>query len=141
MIGLAISEVDFNAIKKELYCIQKELFKAGSEIARVQKKDIKNDKNKITSTSTRKLEKMIDAHCANLPKLANFILPGGCDGGACLHLARAICRRVERSLVSFGKTAKIRPELYKYFNRLSDYLFAAARRENIESGEKDRCVG
>jgi cob(I)alamin adenosyltransferase len=73
------------------------------------------------------MEKMIDVWSRKLPELKNFILPGGSLANAHLHLARAVCRRAERALIILGKQKKVRPELYVYLNRLSDFLFVGAR--------------
>ena len=75
-----------------------------------------------------------------MPELKNFILPGGNLSAAHLHHARTICRRVERELVSLGKEKKVRTELYQYLNRLSDYLFTAARFVNWHDGIEEFIV-
>lgn len=82
----------------------------------------------------RSMEKKIDALDKKLPVLNNFILPGGCESAVRLHLARAVCRRCERALVSLNRYSKLIP----YLNRLSDYLFALARYENLKNKVSDR---
>lgn len=76
------------------------------------------------------LEEQIDAMEAELPQLTNFILPGGSPVGAQLHVARTVCRRAERAVVALTQTEEIDLGLLQYLNRLSDYLFVAARFDN-----------
>mgnify|MGYP001574001722 FL=1 len=116
--------------------IQRDLFKIGAEVASLQT-PLSESVEKINSSRVAETEKMIDEFWSELPELKNFILPGGSEAGAHLHLARTICRRLERELVAFGKTVPLRPELYIYLNRLSDFLFAAARWVNFKAGEEE----
>ncbi|MBI5595048.1 MAG: cob(I)yrinic acid a,c-diamide adenosyltransferase [Elusimicrobia bacterium] len=74
------------------------------------------------------LEAEIDRMTADLPPLSHFILPGGSQAGAALHLARTVCRRAERAAVALGKDAP--PQSVVYLNRLSDFLFVCARWAN-----------
>ncbi len=73
------------------------------------------------------LEKAIDTMNEQLPTLANFILPGGHPAVSCIHVARTVCRRAERTLVRIMETEIVNPLVVKYLNRLSDYLFVASR--------------
>lgn len=75
------------------------------------------------------LEDMIDKYTEKMPKLTKFILPGGMNGGAELHHARTIARRAERELSEYSLSpgAGVSPEIKRYMNRVSDYLFTAAR--------------
>ncbi len=116
--------------------IQRDLFKTGAEIASLQTK-FSSKIVKIGEEEIEELENNIDAYAEQLPELTRFILPGGNLSGAHLHHARTICRRVERVLVSLGKEKEVRPELYKYFNRLSDYFFTAARWINWHEGVEE----
>jgi len=87
------------------------------------------------------MEKDIDAWTAELPELTNFILPGGSVVSAEIHLARTICRTVERAFVGYTNISESRPEHFedirKYFNRLSDWLFTLARYTNFKLKIKD----
>ena len=74
---------------------------------------------------------------ATLPPLENFILPGGSDGAAALHLARTVCRRAERRVVALGRVEAIGDWAVRYLNRLSDLLFVMARAENARRGVED----
>ena len=84
-----------------------------------------------------RLEMQIDAAEAELPELRNFILPGGIEPAARLHLARTICRRAERLLVDFAMDRPVPSLLLTYMNRLSDWLFVHARLANHRAGVAD----
>ncbi len=116
--------------------IQRDLFKVGAELASLQTA-INSKIAKVGQAEIEMLENVIDAYTDQLPELTNFILPGGNLSAAHLHHARTICRRVERELVSLGKEKEVRPELYMYLNRLSDYLFTAARFVNWNDGVEE----
>lgn len=88
----------------------------------------------ITGEDIAHLEAGIDALCDALPPIRDFVLPGGDAGAALLHLARTVCRRAERSLVRLAREAGLDGLWLAYVNRLSDYLFAAARAQNQATG-------
>jgi len=133
VLGIAVVKVSQNNLKDFLVQVQKDLFGFGSEIASLQT-SLEEKKEKIGEDKILEIENHIDEMWAELSELKNFILPGGSEAGAHLHLARTVCRRAERQLVEFGKDTRISPELYKYLNRLSDFLFAAARLVNYKEG-------
>jgi len=81
----------------------------------------------VQAAAVRFLEQQLDRLNADLPPLTDFILPGGSRAAAVCHLARAVCRRAERRLVSLARDAAVRPESQQYLNRLSDLLFVSAR--------------
>ena len=83
------------------------------------------------------LEAAIDAMSEKLPPLKNFILPGGDDSAARLHLTRCICRRAERALLRLNEESPLRAESLVFMNRLSDWLFVAAREANSSRGVAD----
>ncbi|MGE3296837.1 MAG: cob(I)yrinic acid a,c-diamide adenosyltransferase [Porticoccaceae bacterium] len=91
------------------------------------------------------LERHIDALCAALPPLRQFVLPGGSPPAALAHVARAVCRRAERDLVAAATAEALPPEPGRYLNRLSDLLFAVARTLAARAGgdlkwePRDRC--
>lgn len=93
-----------------------------------------------TSTSERHaamLEREMDEMDSHLPPLRNFILAGGCELASRLHLARAVCRRAERSVVALSESEPVRPELAVFLNRLADWLFLAARKANSDAAVED----
>jgi cob(I)alamin adenosyltransferase len=89
---------------------------------------------RLGPASTQALEAEIDAWEARLPALRHFILPGGAPGAALLHQARTVCRRAERWVVALQGAERINGEVLRYLNRLSDWLFVAARLANQEAG-------
>jgi len=108
-------EIDFKSIQNDLMNI-------GAEISiPISEKDFL-DQDRIDY-----LDKKIELINNDLPPLKEFILPGGNDVCSRIHLARSICRRAERDLVSLNNKEKISPEILQYINRLSDYLFVVAR--------------
>jgi cob(I)alamin adenosyltransferase len=84
-----------------------------------------------------RLEAEIDRFELELAPLRHFILPGGSPAGAALHLARTVCRRAERRAVSLARTAAINDAALRYLNRLSDWLFVAARLANQRAGRPE----
>jgi cob(I)alamin adenosyltransferase len=84
-----------------------------------------------------RLESAIESWNAGLPRLKEFILPGGTRAAAAAHLARTVCRRAERSLVALGRSERVSDGARRYLNRLSDLLFIAGRRLNQHAGRGD----
>lgn len=133
------SKNDTQSLSQFIQHIQRDLFKVGAELAALQG-PLEDKVEKIDGSRVKEMETFIDTFWAALPELRNFILPGGSLSGAEIHRARTVCRRVERQLVDFAKTAPIRPELNMYLNRLSDFLFAAARYINAHNGVEEIIV-
>jgi cob(I)alamin adenosyltransferase len=119
---------DLSALLSE---VQEQLFVVGAELATVAGKESKLPMRLIGAAEVQRLEEAIDQTEAGLPQLTNFILPGGAPSGAALHHARTVCRRAERAVIVASRVAAVRSELKIYLNRLSDFLFVAARRANF----------
>lgn len=138
MIGLAVSYlqneffVEKDDVQQALHQIQTTLFHVGAELATPKGKEVKWQ---LKESEIAKLESWIDQWDAQLPALTNFILPSGHPAGATLHVARTIVRRAERSTVSIGEG--VSPQVLAYLNRLSDFLFIAARFINLRLGQKE----
>ncbi|MBK7105894.1 MAG: cob(I)yrinic acid a,c-diamide adenosyltransferase [Ignavibacteriae bacterium] len=130
VIGIAIANKISVEVKYELEKIQNTLFQIGSELASPE--NVKSDIIKKTSEDDIKyLESLIDKFDEKLPPLNNFILPGGNKSASYLHLARTICRRVERIIVELKEKENINNNILVYLNRFSDLLFVLARYENF----------
>jgi cob(I)alamin adenosyltransferase len=84
------------------------------------------------------MEQWMDEASSTLAELRSFILPGGAPGGAALHVARTVCRRAERRVVALTADEPVEPLIVTHLNRLSDFLFVAARRENAAAGVADQ---
>jgi cob(I)alamin adenosyltransferase len=118
----------------EIEAIQKELFAIGARLADPRSRIAERVSKAVISTQdVERLERVIDALEAEAPPLRRFILPGGSTSGALLHLARTVCRRVERRVVALGPEA-VDPIVLVYLNRLSDLLFVMARAANHRAG-------
>lgn len=131
-IGVAKCEILNDNILQQLKKIQFDLFTVGSESATpTDKLMLANGKSRlalmISETEIEELEQWMDEFEKELTPLQYFILPGGGKSATSLHVCRTVCRRAERSLVFLNETEEVRPELIKYLNRLSDYLFVLAR--------------
>lgn len=131
-IGVAKSQIEDEEVLSQLKKIQFDLFTLGSESATpTDKLTLANGKSRlaliITETEIEELENWMDAFEKELEPLKYFILPGGGRSATSLHVCRTVCRRAERSLVFLNETEEVRPELIKYLNRLSDYLFVLSR--------------
>jgi cob(I)alamin adenosyltransferase len=117
--------------------IQRELFAVGARLADPSSKIAPRvEKVSVTDAEVTQLELMIDRLEEQLPPLRHFILPGGSNAGALLHLARTVCRRAERRVVSLGPGA-VEPVIIVYLNRLSDLLFVMARVANQRAGTEE----
>lgn len=106
--------------------IQQTLFNLGAELA-IPPEARRPDSPAVTQANINALETNIDNMNRNLPPLTSFILPGGNELSSRLHIARSLCRRAERSLFALHDTQPLNPLLLAYLNRLSDWLFVAAR--------------
>lgn len=123
-----------DTISSVLIEIQNRLFNIGSRLASDKKGDKITEKLSITEAHIAFLEKAIDEMDKDLPKLRQFILPGGDLASAYCHVARTVCRRAERRILAFADSGTIQPEIVKYINRLSDFLFVLARKMAAISG-------
>ncbi|MBW7474472.1 cob(I)yrinic acid a,c-diamide adenosyltransferase [Paenibacillus oenotherae] len=119
---------------QELVEIQQELFDCGSDLAFA---DPEGREFKMTDEPSTRLEHWIDAHTEAAPAITRFILPGGSEVSALLHVCRTVCRRGERRIVTLAAEVAVNKEVQKYINRLSDYFFAAARSANAKLGQQD----
>jgi len=119
-VGLLLSAEPIEAIANCLVRIQHELFDLGGELCMP-------GTTLIPDSYVDQLESDLDGFNEDLPPLKDFILPGGSEAASRCHLARTICRRAERILVSLGREEKTNEVSLRYLNRLSDLLFVMAR--------------
>ncbi len=141
ILGTARSTGLSPKLDQMLDAVQHQLFSIGAELASPdpEQHKLKWDSNPHVA----KLEDWIDSMEVALPPLRNFILPGGSPQAAHLHLARTICRRVEREIVRLGHDRRVSDvsHIVIFLNRLSDMLFVMARYANFELGVADTTWG
>jgi cob(I)alamin adenosyltransferase len=118
--------------------IQNKLFNIGSRLASDEKGNAFTEKLSITENHISFLEKAIDKMEEDLPELTHFILPGGDMAAAQCHVARTVCRRAERRILEFSELEKVQPEIIKYINRLSDFMFVLARKMAASRGIEEK---
>jgi len=140
-VGLAASLEPEDFAATLLQSIQRDLFTIGAQLATPDAdqlgKALARSGAAIGESDVGALEDVIDNHEAKLAPLKNFILPGGTPKAAAFHLARTVCRRAERSVVTLARTQKVSPAVVQYLNRLSDLLFVLARATNAQAGRPD----
>jgi len=115
--------------------IQSRLFDLGAELANSKGKDLGIPP--VDDEDITKMERAIDRAEEEVPPLKVFVVPGGSPLAAHLHVARTVCRRAERRVVTLGAETTLRPEIVRYLNRLSDLLFTLARLANHRAGLAD----
>lgn len=135
LLGVVRSESPPEEIDALLAEIQNSLFDLGAELASPD--PARMGTSNIGPEQIARLEKAIDRCEAGLPPLKTFILPGGARPAAWLHLARTVCRRAERRLISLAQGETVSGHLIVYLNRLSDLLFILAREANQQAGRTD----
>ncbi len=116
--------------------IQNDLFDLGADLATPSGGRKDKGALRIVGAQVKRLEREIDGLNATLKPLNSFVLPGGSELAAALHVARTVVRRAERRAVALAKREAVNPEAIKYLNRLSDHLFVLARHANAK-GKKD----
>ena len=129
-IGLLVAEPLPADIAAALVRIQHDLFDLGGEVCIPGRRALE-------AVHVARIEALVAEHNATLPPLREFILPGGSRAAALAHVARAVCRRAERSLVALARTEDVSPHARIYLNRLSDLLFVLARVLNRANGAPD----
>ncbi len=127
-IGLAIAALDAGPEAEMLGVVQNDLFDLGADLATPGEDFTPGEMTlRVTARQVERLECEIDRMNEALEPLRSFILPGGSLALAALHLARAVTRRAERSMVAAAEQAALNPQALAYINRLSDHLFVLAR--------------
>ncbi len=135
-LGLALCEAAESQLKDKILQMQSWLFDLGAELATPSSRATRQN-CRLSNREVGILEISIDEQTEALPPLRNFILPGGSRLSASLHLARGVCRRAERAILELHRLEPVREETLAFMNRLSDWIFVAARTANAEIGVKD----
>jgi cob(I)alamin adenosyltransferase len=133
VLGLALAAGLDEPLREAVQRVQGELFVIGADLATPLGANAQGIV-RATAGLVRRLENEIDTWQAGLPALKHFILPGGSMAGAFLHQARTVGRRAERWLVVLNESEAVNPETLRYLNRLSDWLFVAARVATLRAG-------
>jgi cob(I)alamin adenosyltransferase len=138
-IGVARAEEPTLLFDAELEQVQRDLFSIGGHLATPDPEKVRAALARATLGADRieTFERAMDAADTELPPLRAFLLPAGTSKAAALHLARTICRRAERSVVTLAAQSEVPALFLVYLNRLSDYLFTLARLTNHRSGRPD----
>jgi cob(I)alamin adenosyltransferase len=129
-IGLLQTEPLPETVRSALTDIQHDLFDLGGELC------IPGFEN-LPEARVARLDELLEHYNADLPRLQEFILPGGSRAAAIAHVARTVCRRAERGIVAMGGSEPVRPVCRQFVNRLSDLLFVLARVLNRHAGGSD----
>jgi cob(I)alamin adenosyltransferase len=132
-VALALGALS-EPIAAVLRTIQNDLFDVGADLSVPFGV---TDRLRVTQAAVDDLERLCDELNADLPELRSFVLPGGTDAAARLHVARTICRRAEREVLAADGEHGINPLVLAYLNRLSDFLFIAARTANAAAGREE----
>jgi cob(I)alamin adenosyltransferase len=131
-LGVALAEPSLpERLRAPLQRVQNDLFDVGADLSVPFGV---TDRLRVDQPAVERLEKLCDELNADLPMLKSFVLPGGTEAAARLHVARTTCRRAEREALAANEEHEINPLVLAYLNRLSDFLFIAARSANADAG-------
>jgi cob(I)alamin adenosyltransferase len=131
LVGAVLTDAGTAALLTE---VQRHLFALSARVADVRDGEAPSEKVAFPEAHVTALERAIDLAEEALPPLKSFVIPGGSEAGARLHLARTVCRRAERRLVALAEREAVPPVFLAYLNRLSDLLFVLARAANQRAG-------
>ena len=129
-LGVLLAEPLPDPMRAALQGVQQDLFDLGGELSIPGHRMMR-------AAQVERLEAQLESWNATLTPLKEFILPGGSRAAAAAHLARAVCRRAERSVVALGRSESVSEHARQYLNRLSDLLFVAGRVLNRHAGRGD----
>ena len=134
-LGVALAEPGLpDGLREPLEHIQNDLFDVGADLSVPYGI---GDRLRVEQTHVTRLEQLCDDFNADLPMLKSFVLPGGTPAAARLHVARTTCRRAERDALTAQEETGVNPLVLAYLNRLSDFLFIAARWANHDAGRDE----
>lgn len=131
VLGISLLHIDDPELAASLRTVQNDLFDVGADLCLPATADERPDQVlRVTGPQAQRLEQAIDRYNEPLQPLRSFILPGGTAAAAWLHLARTVCRRAERDVVTLSAKETVNPHVIVYLNRLSDLLFVLGRTAN-----------
>ena len=130
-LGVVLACDVADGVREALTGVQNELFDVGADLSVPWGV---TDRLRVEQGMVDRLEELCDAFNADLPELKSFVLPGGAEAAARLHVARTICRRAEREVLAGAEDVELNPLVLVYLNRLSDLLFILARAANAAAG-------
>ena len=134
-LGVALAEPGLpDRLREPLERIQNDLFDVGADLSVPYGI---GDRLRVEQAHVARLEQLCDDFNADLPMLKSFVLPGGTPAAARLHVARTTCRRAERDALTAQRETGVNPLVLAYLNRLSDFLFIAARWANHDAGRDE----
>jgi cob(I)alamin adenosyltransferase len=133
-LGVVLAADLPEAMREPLERVQNELFDVGADLSVPWGV---TDRLRVEQALIDRLEEVCDAFNADLPELRSFVLPGGTETAARLHVARTICRRAEREVLLGAQEVELNPLVLAYLNRLSDLLFILARAANAAAGRDE----
>src|SRR5262245_13283671 len=134
VIGLARSRLSDSELDPVLARIQNDLFTVGGDLASPPGVEVP----RVAESFVKQLKELSDKYLGDLEPLKEFVLPGGSEAGAALHVARTVARRAERRVVALSRIEDVTSEVVIYLNRLSDLLFILARLVNHRSGVSEK---
>jgi len=133
-LGVVVAGELPDALREPLGLVQNELFDVGADLSVPWGV---TDRLRVEQAMIDRLEELCDRFNAELPELRSFVLPGGTEAAARLHVARTICRRAEREVLLGSAEVELNPLVLAYLNRLSDLLFILARAANAAAGRDE----
>jgi cob(I)alamin adenosyltransferase len=136
-LGLLRDYCSLESDKSFILNIQKDLFIIGSLLAVDYSKKSNEERIDFSQNKIRLIENKIDEIDLSLPKMTNFIIPGGHVTVSTCHISRSICRRAERKCIKFAKQFELNNDILIYLNRLSDYLFVLSRKISLDTNTQE----
>jgi cob(I)alamin adenosyltransferase len=133
-LGVVLAGECADELRSVLERVQNELFDLGADLSVPMEREARL---RVTQPQVDALERECDRFNEALPELKSFVLPGGTEAAAQLHVARTVCRRAEREAIAAAGAVDVNPLALVYLNRLSDLLFILARAANAAAGEDE----
>jgi cob(I)alamin adenosyltransferase len=134
VLGVVLAGEVPEELRAPLELVQNELFDVGADLSVPWGV---GDRLRVEQGMVDRLEELCDRFNASLPELRSFVLPGGTEAAARLHVARTVCRRAEREVLLGAQEVELNPLVLVYLNRLSDLLFILARAANAAGGQEE----